>query len=318
MPHETSLTDPADSGVRTSSSMRVSLTIAMSYILAVQPDPAQAGVLRHALHERGEGELVVVDSVHAALAAIDKDVPDVILLHQLAPPDAEDYLIAYLRIKPDAGHVQTIVIPTLQTSSESPELRTRSWLLGLKQPPFRNPRGCESQAFVRDVVSYLARARAVKEEMSFRTVDNDRLHGPDRRGERRRSPLEVPWVSSVQLAAGGRADLVNVSSGGALVRTRFRPGQPSLMRLDPDARRRSGVTFQLVSGEEIRAMGTVVRCQLRPTQHPGILYDVAFRFDEAVGLHLPTRALPAGTGSNETSLVYVGGSAKYHAPRIRG
>jgi CheY-like chemotaxis protein len=290
----------------------------MSYILAVQPDSAQAGILRHGLHEQGEAELVVVDSVNAALAAIDQQVPDVVLLHQLAPPDAEDYLIAYLRIMPDAGHVQTIVIPTLQTSSESPQLRTRSWLLGLKQPPFRNQRGCESQAFVRDIVSYLTRARAVKEEMEFRTTDNDRLREPDRRGERRRSPLEVPWVLSVQLVAGGGANLINLSSGGALVRTRLRPGQPSLMRLDANARRRSGLTFQLVSGEEIHAMGTVVRCQLRSTESPGVLYEVAFRFDESVGLHLPTRALTAATGASDTSLVYVGRFDNHHPSYTRG
>src|SRR5215813_11527191 len=91
--------------------------MATDLILAVQPDLAQAAILRFALLERVEGEVMVVETTEAALSVIDKRVPKVILLHALMPPREEDYLAAYLRTLVNTGHVQVIGIPHLEPPS---------------------------------------------------------------------------------------------------------------------------------------------------------------------------------------------------------
>ena len=53
----------------------------MALILAIQPDSSQASALRHALRAIGGAAVVVVESAEAALAAIDRQRPDLVLLH---------------------------------------------------------------------------------------------------------------------------------------------------------------------------------------------------------------------------------------------
>ena len=86
-------------------------------VLAIQPDLAQAVLLRDALLEQVDGEVVVVETTEAALSVIDKRVPKVILLHALMPVREEDYLAAYLRTLVNTGHVQVIAIPHLEPPS---------------------------------------------------------------------------------------------------------------------------------------------------------------------------------------------------------
>ena len=104
----------------------------MALILAVQPDSAQARQLLHALHERMNAEVVVIETTDAALSVIDRRVPDLILLHALMLPAEEDYLIAYLRTLRNTDHVQTITVPQLESSSDSDRPKP-SLFRGLKQ-----------------------------------------------------------------------------------------------------------------------------------------------------------------------------------------
>jgi len=107
---------------------------------------------------------------------------------------------------------------------------------------------------------------------------------PERRTEPRFSRHNVPWISVTRFGRG-RAALVNVSSRGVLLRTQMRPEHHSLKRSDRNVRERSRLTFEL-SGHEVDTMGRVVRCVPLKTG-AGIQYEIAFCFDDAVGLHLP-------------------------------
>jgi hypothetical protein len=271
-------------------------------ILAVQPDSVQAVTLRYALRERVNGEVIVVHSTEAALSVIDKQVPDVILLHALMLPAEEDYLIAYLRTLPNTDHVQAITIPQLTSSSDCD--RPKHSLLGrLKQGPTRmDAVGCDSRLFAADVVGYLTRAREIEQQIHERKAEDEPLGSSDRRGWHRWSPLAIPWVSSVQLIAGEQAELIDVSLSGALVRTHIRPALPSVQHLDLDSRARPGLTFHLVSGAEVRAIGRVVRCHVGSLGGGPIRYDVAFRFDESVGLDLPTVMPPAADAGDNVMM----------------
>ena len=121
------------------------------------------------------------------------------------------------------------------------------------------------------------------------TGDNPELLPiPDRRTARRCAPSEVPRVLSVRLATGEWAELIDVSSGGALVRTHGRPPMDPLKHVRPDPEPAGGLVFRLAQGEKIHVAGRVVRCQVASVTQGSLLYGVAFRFDDPLSLDLPS------------------------------
>jgi len=275
-------------------------------VLAIQPDLAQAVLLRDALLEQVDGEVVVVETTEAALSVIDKRVPKVILLHALLPVREEDYLAAYLRTLVNTGHVQVIGIPHLEPPS-APVPRKRSLFGALKLEKATRIRvGCEPRSFSADVAAYLARADEITELNQYRKGYDEPPGASERRGGYRWSPRDIPWVSSVRFTGVEKADLINVSSGGALVRTHSRPGLHSLTYGDSDSRARPRLTFQLASGAEVCATGQVIRFQAGSPNNGRVLYTVAFRFDESVSLDFKAMTLPAAAEVDEMRLVRVG------------
>ena len=112
--------------------------------------------------------------------------------------------------------------------------------------------------------------------------------GRDRRRTRRWSPPEVPWLVSVQFLASP-AELINVSVGGALVRTHMRP-QMRPLAAPLDGRHLESVNrlaFDKESGERIGTAGRLVRREVARVHSGAVLYDVAFRFDVPPPLELP-------------------------------
>src|SRR6185503_15879411 len=184
----------------------------MSWLLVVQPDPAQADALCDALRGHVTEDIVVAESLDAALSLIDEGLPDVILLPSLMPSAVEDYLVAYLGAIPGADHVQILGLPVLRRPAEPVQRRSRSifpWRRGRQQKLLASEtHGYDSGAFTKDVIDYLAGARMIKRDLA--------LYGPlvGKELERRREPrfpsYEVPWVSLVSFA-GEHATLIDVS-----------------------------------------------------------------------------------------------------------
>ena len=75
----------------------------MPRLLVVQPDQTQADTLRNALRAHIPDEIVIAQSVEDALASIDRQLPDVVLLPSLMSWVVEGYLIRYLSPPPGAG-----------------------------------------------------------------------------------------------------------------------------------------------------------------------------------------------------------------------
>jgi CheY-like chemotaxis protein len=259
----------------------------MPWLLVVQPDPVQAGALCDALRGHVTEDVVVAQSIDAALSLIDEGLPDVILLPSLMPSAVEDYLVAYLGAIPGADHVQILGLPVLRRPAEPVQPRSRSifpWRRRRQQKLWvPETHGYDSGAFTKDVIDYLAGARMIRRDLA--------LYGPpvSKELERRREPrfpsYEVPWVSLVSFA-GEHATLIDVSARGALLRTSSRPRHDILKRPDPNSRSRPRLVLKLESHSEVQASGQVIRCiPVRTGTVPQ--YDVAFSFDEAVGLHLP-------------------------------
>jgi hypothetical protein len=231
-------------------------------------------------------------------------VPDLILLHAFMPPGDEDDLVAYLRIFPHADHVQPIRLPLLESSSDS-QHPTRRLVGGLKPRSGTGPAGCDPRLFAADVAGYLSRVLAIRKEIEERKAVDEPPRTLERRGARRWSPVEVSCVSMVRLAAEWVeewVDLINVSSGGALVRTYVRPAPQTLKRLDADPGPRPSLTFELALGGAVRAAGQVVMRRVGPIGNGRVAYEVAFRFDESVDLGLPIGPpLAAKAGDHDTN-----------------
>jgi hypothetical protein len=261
----------------------------MSLLLVIQPD-TQATALRDLLLDCVSGEVVVVDSIDLALSTIDQRMPDVILLPMLMAPAEEDHLMAYLGTIRGAAHVQTIRVPQLELLRPVGKVPAHSPFFSFRRRA-NDPLlpACNPRAFVRDVKMYLACAGALKEEVERRSDRAGR--SAERRGERRWEPDQVPWVSVVRFAGDEQTDLVNVSLGGALLRTRSRPERELLKRADPHGPERPRLTFRLESGREVHTTGRVVRCCVGPMAGEGNQYEIAFSFDQSVGLDLPSEGL---------------------------
>jgi hypothetical protein len=259
----------------------------MSWLLVVQPDPVQADALCDALHGNVTDDVVVAESLDAALSLIDEKVPDVILLPTLTPAAVEDYVLSYLGAIPGADHIQILGLPDLRRPVEPIKRRARSLLPWRRrrqqEPPPVEPSGYDPVAFTKDVIEYLADAKMIKRERA--------LYGPPagKELERRREPRfpshEVPWISLVSFA-GEQATLLDVSARGVLLRTSSRPRHDALKRPDSSSRSPRRLVLKLESHSELQASGHVIRCvpvRTGTVRH----YDVVFSFDEAVGLHLP-------------------------------
>jgi len=264
----------------------------MSWLLAVQPDPGQADALRGTFHGNIASEVVVVESLDAALSLLDRRLPDVVLLPTLISAAVEDYLLTYLGAIPSAGHVQILRLPKIECADNRPAFDSPKRRMRVLFPWWRRhePSGpslpvCDAATFVRDVASYLAGAKAIKRE-----IELSRARAISSRAERRGGPRfasrEVPWVSVVRLG-NDQAELIDVSLRGALVQTPSRPEHEFFRRTDPNVRRRARVTFELEWGREVHATGRVVRCVPGKTGDRAH-YEIAFSFDDSVGLHLPS------------------------------
>ena len=93
----------------------------MQIVLAIEPDLRQAAIIKRIVRDKELADVVVVETRDAALEAIRKEIPDVLLLSALLSPRDEDELIAHLRLLDGAEHLQTHTIPQLAGTSADRE-----------------------------------------------------------------------------------------------------------------------------------------------------------------------------------------------------
>ncbi|MGH9349609.1 MAG: PEGA domain-containing protein [Vicinamibacterales bacterium] len=136
----------------------------MSVVLAIEPDRAQAGVLRDVLLGIAGVEFVVVSSKDEAVEAIERAVPDLVLVNALLSPREEDELVAHLRTIENGSHLQLLTIPRLGRVDAARAAPRKSSLFGFgrKKPASALPKACDPAVFAEQVAQYLARAREVR------------------------------------------------------------------------------------------------------------------------------------------------------------
>ena len=139
----------------------------MALVLAIEPDIRQGGILKRIVRELVQAELILVESRDAAIAAIDQQIPDVILLTTLMSPRDEDELITHLRRLGAAEHLQTHTIPLL-SAGRAAEPASKGGLLGefrKRSKEVVEPMGgCDPEMFAEEVRNFLARAAELKAE----------------------------------------------------------------------------------------------------------------------------------------------------------
>ena len=139
----------------------------MALVLAIEPDIRQGGILKRIVRELVQAELILVESRDAAIAAIDQQIPDVILLTALMSPRDEDELVTHLRRLGAAEHLQTHTIPLL-SSARAAEPSAKGGLLGKfrkRSKEVVEPMGgCDPEVFAGEVRTFLARAAELKAE----------------------------------------------------------------------------------------------------------------------------------------------------------
>jgi hypothetical protein len=141
-------------------------------VLAIEPDPRQATLLREVVCTQVGSELVLVDSIAVAITTLDACVPDLILLPALLSPREESRLLDRLRDLDDAEHLQTLSIPLLASEPDKGDERPWRLLGGRKRRSRGRMSGCDPAIFADQVREYLDRAREARETASYRRRDS--------------------------------------------------------------------------------------------------------------------------------------------------
>lgn len=136
-------------------------------VLAIEPDIRQAAIVKRIVREKVLADVAVVDSRDAALEAMRTTVPDVLLLSALLSPRDEDELIAHLRTRRDAEHLQTHTIPQLASTFNGEVKPSKGLLSSLlrRKDAAVTPSGCDPDLFAEEIRTYLERASEKKREV---------------------------------------------------------------------------------------------------------------------------------------------------------
>jgi hypothetical protein len=272
-------------------------------IVVLHRDPAQSTALRCALNGLVDAEVVVVDEIGEMLDVIDARTPDLILVDPLIPPCEADDLTGYLTLLPEASHVQTISVPVILPFAHdaSPQVVTgqawlwrKLWSNRRRRRPTSPVVGWNPEAFAVEVATYLSLSLMIRADREERHSARNFLRTVECRRASRWSGKQASLAQPV-FVVNDRADLVNVSSTGLLVRTETRPS-PHLSRLrDGYPQNHSALTLWSASGDAIHRTGAPVWCRPKSLGDGRFLYEVAFRFDKPLDLESALVVVSAST-----------------------
>jgi PilZ domain len=178
------------------------------YVLAIEPHEEQASILRDDVSKTTRTRLTVVESMDAAMSAIDDELPNLVLLSALIPPHEESHLVARLRDLPQAIAPRVLFIPALARSETPQPRRTlidRLWNRTVQ------PTGCTPTAFADQLSEYLAEWRPNE---SFAMLNPP----PGAAGAERRAAARLEHVDWARvLIDGAPVDMVDLSLTGAQI-----------------------------------------------------------------------------------------------------
>jgi hypothetical protein len=238
----------------------------MSYVLAIEPLESQAGVLRETVGAAARTTMKVVSTLDAAMAAIDDEVPKLVLLNALMHPRDEDRLMGRLRRLPFEIAPQVLITPAL-AAPESASAARRSGLFDRFRKPAWRPTPCEPSLFAGELSRYLGdRNRTGADRRSARRVEGldfarmliegaaVDLVDLSLVGAQVRSPILLPPGGSVQLVLSGGADVEILQGEAAIVW-----GTPDEAVAAESARFRAGMRFKNIDHQLLNRLYFGVR-----------------------------------------------------------
>jgi CheY-like chemotaxis protein len=179
----------------------------MLSVLAIESHEEQAALLRDLVARQVDGHVTLVDSVEAAFEAIDRRIPNLILVSALMSPRDEAELISRLRKLPRLTSVEVLFTPLMARPTERPGGQPRSWFRSAPRAQIKAPT-CAPATFANQLTTYLARARR-PQGATFPTSQSRR---------ERRSAVRVSNVDPTKLVIDGlKVDLIDLSVTGAQV-----------------------------------------------------------------------------------------------------
>jgi hypothetical protein len=110
----------------------------MSLVLVIEPDRAQAEILRQIVRERLGAELVLVSSTYAAVVAMSRAAPDVVLFSHSVTKKQQEQVIAHLHSLTETWTPQVLTIPKLR-GDEPPRKASRFGFRSKQTEPEGDP-----------------------------------------------------------------------------------------------------------------------------------------------------------------------------------
>ena len=223
-----------------------------------------------------DADLLVVDSVASAKAALSEHMPQAVLVSELVSPDDDMDLTAHVRSRMQGRAVPILAVPVMGTDDEemSPAPRGFMRLIASGGSLTDAPRLqlARRQAALRHALQAIVDCRRPRRPAGA-TVATRRPRAPSWKGD------NIPWLTRVTMPLGLEVRLLNISRSGLLIESRghFVVGQPA--------------AFELHGRLRVIVPGRFVRTAARPDSD-GAVFQSAALFDDDLPLFAP---LASGT-----------------------
>ena len=133
------------------------------YALAVEPDASQAAILERMLGARIGGTLKVVGSTEEAFAALERRLPDLILVSPLLAPPDEEQIVARLAARGGMPRMCSCCRFRGFETTEQPSEKKRRFGWQSQKDSSSVSEGCDPVAFANEVADYLAQASTLRQ-----------------------------------------------------------------------------------------------------------------------------------------------------------
>jgi hypothetical protein len=246
-----------------------------------------------------DAEVIVAASFTSAIAALNGQIPDLILTSALAHPADDEQLLSHVRQLGDARDLPILTVPPVVQLDEPEPSRAPFSFLRRRRAPAIPP--YDPEVVGRRIAEAVARERArhrnrVDTPPWERSASSDgangavhpqlpredvrsftliRPMGKRRDRAQRWAPADVPWFSGVQTPSGLRLELLNISRSGLLVESpsKFMPDSLSELHL-------------LGYGRNIIVPSRLVRSEVSEVNNLGVKYRTAVVFNHRLDLIL--------------------------------
>ena len=252
-----------------------------STILVIEPDPERAGTVKDLVIECLDADVIVAESIEAAVGVLAERLPDLILASVLLSPREVSDLTWHLKQR-SPRHVPMLTIPLTL------EVRTvpRSGLRAIfhRHHTAARPYADAFAARIRSAVAQSATSGDRPDEQPPSTRPHSppgRIPAVQSRRAHRWVGEDVYWLSGIRVLPAFDVRLINISSHGVLVESArdFMPG--------------SALTFEfLAASRHVTASGHVVRSGPAAARSWSARFHSAVEFEDELGLPALRGAAP--------------------------